>query len=99
MECWLNLTKPQKKALVALSIAPGQYHSRVDLARKARGKFGPGFPIKTMITLRKAGLAEPEHPVTVGLVSQGICTCACDRWRITSKGQRLVMTWNVKVQK
>lgn len=92
-----RLTQAQRKALAALFVFGGdRAQSRIELACKARGDWGPGYPLKTMTILMSHGLVEPEHDVTIKLVEQKVCRCACDRWIITDKGRQLAQSWNVK---
>ena len=91
----IELTNAQRKALVALSMCGTGFHARCKLAYRARGDFGPAYPLKTLKTLQANGLAQPEHQVAVDLVEAKVCKCACDRWQITASGRTLVESWTV----
>lgn len=58
---------------------------RRDIARVlSQGR--SGIQVRTMLAMQDAGLVKPESELVVQLVRERVCTCGCDRWLLTSKG-------------
>jgi hypothetical protein len=92
-----ELSKAQKKAIVALNLmGPDGFHARFEIACRARGEWGPGYPVRTMRILQRLGFAEPENEFVVKLVEARRCRCGCDAWRITEAGQEYVRSLDVR---
>lgn len=94
------LTKPQRKALVALIVLEQKHgsigFSRPDVSRTIHGGCS-GYPLKSMLALRDEGLVRPISSEAVELVQTEICRCGCDRWAATELGKELAKDWLIKV--
>lgn len=105
-----KLSDPQKKALAALYTMTvmrerkergwwkniGPFFSRYDIGGFARAGC-QGYPLKTMKILQGHGLVVPHKEYAVLLVEREICTCGCDRWKITDDGRRMAESMNIKI--
>ena len=71
-------------AMVAVQCASVPAERR-DIARiLSQGR--SGIQVRTMLAMQEAGLVKPESELVVRLVQERVCTCGCDRWLLTDKG-------------
>ncbi len=97
----INLNASQQKIIAAMyELLPAGFVHRRDINRVIIGRGASyGLALKRMISLQQIGLVEPELEEAVQLVKDKICTCSCDRWRLTAGGRQVARGIKVALSK
>lgn len=101
MDDGARLTGHEKRVVCAMLLAErmcgrSTFFARHEIARIVYLRCG-GIQSRTMRSLAKKGMAEPESADAVRLVAAGICTCGCDRWRLSAGGREWASAQNIRV--
>ena len=104
-EVVLNLTLYQKKVIAALAAFGGnpEWLTRREIGsiipRNSQGRWecgSAGVPLRTMESIGADGLVVPEAKITLQHVRDGVCTCGCDRWKLSDLGTKCAEGLNIK---